>query len=103
MRAATDPTADAVPPVPQASAYGDVAVASMHAMAHGSCRDLARFVHPQAVNREAKDEPPGASRPGPDGFWVTALWLRAAFADLNFEIHQVVTDGDLVVVHNTMS
>jgi hypothetical protein len=28
--------------------------------------------------------------------------LRDAFADLDFEIHTVVAEGDLVVVHNTM-
>lgn len=80
-----------------------VATGSMRAMAHGTREELARFVHPDGVNREAVDEPPAASTPGPDGFWATALWLRAGFSELDFEVHEVVADGDLVVVHNTMS
>jgi predicted ester cyclase len=82
---------------------GAFAIASMHAMATGTHADLVRVVHPDAVNREAKDEPPAASTPGPDGFWATALWLREAFGDLAFEVHEVVEDRDLIVVHNTMS
>ena len=81
------------------------AVASMHAMATGTLAALEALIHPEAVNREAVDEPPAASTPGADGFWATALWLRAAFSELAFEVHEVVEarESDLVVVHNTMS
>jgi predicted ester cyclase len=82
---------------------GERAVASMLAMATGTLADLERVVHPDAVNREAGDEPPACATPGPAGFWATAQWLRTAFSDLTFEIHEVVEAGDLVVVHNTMS
>ena len=78
-------------------------VESMHLMATGDLADFERVVHPRAVNREAKDEPPAAHDPGPDGFYATALWLRVAFAELAFEVHDVVAEGDVVVVHNTMS
>jgi predicted ester cyclase len=81
----------------------DRALASIRAMATGTLADLERLIDPTAVNREAVDEPPAASVPGAAGFWATAQWLRTAFSDLAFEIHQVVEDGDLVVVHNTMS
>jgi predicted ester cyclase len=81
----------------------DRAAASIRAMATGSLADLERLVDPEEVNREAEDEPPACSTPGAAGFWATAQWLRTAFSDLTFEIHEVVEDGDLVVVHNTMS
>jgi predicted ester cyclase len=80
-----------------------VAVASIQAMAHGTFAELSRLTHPEAVNREAVDEPPAASAPGAAGFWATALWLRTAFSELAFAIDEVVEAGNLVVVHTTMS
>ena len=76
---------------------------SMRIIVDGSLADFEAVVHPDAVNREAKDEPPAARGRGPAAFHATALWLRATFADLNFEVHEVAVDGDLVAVHNTMS
>ena len=81
----------------------DACVRSMTIMASGDLDELARMVHPQAINREAKDEPPACRGHGPAAFAATARWLRAAFADLDFDIHDVATDSDLVVVHCTMS
>jgi predicted ester cyclase len=81
----------------------DRAVQQIHFMATGTLADLERVTHPEAVNREALDEPPAASLFGAAGFWATAQWLRTAFSELAFEVHEVVEDGDLVVVHNTMS
>jgi predicted ester cyclase len=81
----------------------DMCVSSMKIMASGDLGELAPVVHPEAVNREAKDEPPECRGRGPAAFAATARWLRAAFADLDFDIHDVVTDGELVVVHCTMS
>lgn len=76
---------------------------SMDAMATGSRDDFERIYHPEAVNREAIVEPPSAREPGPAGFYATAEWLREAFGSLHFEIHETAEQGDLVVLHVTMS
>src|SRR5689334_689489 len=81
----------------------DTCVRSMTIMASGDLEELSQAVHPQATNREAKDEPPACRGEGPAAFAATARWLRAAFANLRFDVHDAVTDGDLIVVHCTMS
>ena len=78
-------------------------VRSMHLMVDGTRAQFDAVVHPDAVNREGKDEPPECRGRGPAAFYATALWLRSWFDDLAFEVHDVVVDGELVVVHNTMS
>jgi predicted ester cyclase len=78
-------------------------VRSFQLMVDGSPADFEEVVHPDAVNRESKDEPPASRGRGPAAFHATALWLRGWFDDLAFEVHDVVAEDDLVVVHNTMS
>jgi predicted ester cyclase len=72
-------------------------------MATGTVDDLAEVYTPDASNREAKDEPPESRGTGPQALHATALWLRGAFSDLAWEVHDAVEDGDLVVLHTTMS
>ena len=76
---------------------------SMEIMVTGSLEDFERVFHPEAVNREAGGEPPVTRQGGPAGFYATALWLRAAFSGLHFEIHEAAEQDDLVVFHVTMS
>jgi predicted ester cyclase len=80
-----------------------IAVQHIHTMTRGTKADMAAVVAEDAHNRESKDEPPETRGAGPDAFYATAEWLRTAFSDLAFDIHDVVQDGDLVVVHATMS
>jgi predicted ester cyclase len=49
------------------------------------------------VNTEA---PPGTP-PGPDGLVGMLRMLHRAFSDQRWEIHQVISEGDTVVVHCT--
>jgi predicted ester cyclase len=80
-----------------------VALRSIELMRDGTLADFEELIHPDAVNHEAKDEPPESRGRGPRPFYATALWLRDAFAELDWEIHTVVAEDDLVVVHCTMS
>jgi len=81
-----------------------VALRSIELMERGTRAEFEAVIHPDCVNREAKDEPPASRQPhGPAAIHATALWLREAYADLRWEIHDVVAQDDLVVVHCTMS
>ena len=80
-----------------------VARRSVAIMATGTFADFEEVVHPAAHNREDVDEPPASRGRGPAAFYATALWLRAMFSDLRWEVHEAVQDGDLVVLHVTMS
>lgn len=80
-----------------------VAVRSIHAMADGDRADFDLLYHPRAVDQENRVQPPSSRVPGPAGVYSTALWLRAAFADLRYDIHHAIADGDLVAVNSTMN
>ncbi len=86
-----------------AEAAKALALRSMQIMVDGTRADFDAVVHPDAVNRESKDEPPETRGTGPAAFYATAIWLRGWFSDLVFEVHDVVAEADFVVVHNTMS
>ena len=81
----------------------ELCVQSIQIMADGTLEDFEAIVHPDARNREAVDEPPATRGHGPAAFYATALWLRGAYAELRWDVHDVVAEGDLVVVHATMS
>ncbi|OBA70778.1 hypothetical protein A5641_11945 [Mycobacterium sp. 1554424.7] len=81
----------------------EVAVRCIRLMGGGTRDEFDRLIHPEALNREGVAEPPAARGLGPAAFWASALWLRAAFSELDWAIHETVGDSDLVAVHTTMS
>jgi predicted ester cyclase len=58
-----------------------------------------RLLASDFVNHEGAAE----RSPGPQGAKETAAWLHASFSDLRFDIEDVISDGDSVVVRLTMS
>ena len=76
---------------------------SIHLMGNGTLEEFRSVVHPEATNREAAAEPPATRGRGPEACYATALWLREAYADLKWDIADVVAEGDHVVIHATMS
>lgn len=85
------------------TAMSDLASRALHVMSTEDPTAFAELIHPAATNREGIDEPPDCRATGPEAFLATAKWLHAAFCDLRWEIHDAVVDGDLVVLHATMS
>ena len=80
-----------------------VALASLHAMGAGTLADFDALYTADVINREAVDEPPDTRGGGPAAMYATARWLRSAFSDLSWQVHDVARDSGLVVVHATMS
>jgi predicted ester cyclase len=80
-----------------------VAVRSIHAMADADRAGFDPLYHPRAADRENPVQPPSSRIPGPAGFYSTALWLRAAFAALRYDIHHAIAHGNLVAVNSTMN
>ena len=76
------------------------AVRSLQIMADEDLTDFEAVIHPQAASREA-DGPPASRGRGPAAFHATALWLRGAFAELRWEIHEVAAESDIVAIHST--
>ncbi|WP_327140598.1 ester cyclase [Nocardia sp. NBC_01327] len=79
-----------------------IAIRCVRMMGDGAREEFEALVHPEGFNRESAAEPPPARGAGPEAFFASAQWLRAAYTDMSWEIHEVVSDGDLVVLHTTM-
>lgn len=90
-------------PVTVSSDPKSIVIRSINDMARGSRADFDDVIAGDAFTHERRAAPPAARGNGPGAFYELALWLRAAFEDLSYQIHRVVADGELVVVNSTMS
>jgi steroid delta-isomerase-like uncharacterized protein len=67
--------------------------------------DLDRMEHnvtADFLNIRSAEEPRATRQPGPDGLRATSQWLRQTFAELRFEIHDIVIQDDRVAALVTM-
>jgi predicted ester cyclase len=81
----------------------DLARTHFRAMETGDAALAAAAIHPDHVNHEAPDHPPASRQPGLPGFLATSAWLRLAFSDLHFDLHDLVTQDDRCIAHVTFS
>jgi SnoaL-like polyketide cyclase len=82
---------------------GGRASACLRAVAAPPC--TWRIVAPDYLNAEAEDDPDDVERrrQGPAGFLATSQWLRDAFADLRFELYEMVAEDSVVMAAATMA
>lgn len=59
---------------------------------------LASVIDADCINH---DTPPGVPQ-GLEGIGQTVRMLEAAFSDQRYEVHHVLQDGDMVVIHATL-
>jgi predicted ester cyclase len=72
-------------------------------VAEGKLEAMDDNVTPDFLNNiRSGEEPLAARQPGPAGLRATSLWLRQTFADLRFEIHDIVIQDDRVAARVTM-
>jgi predicted ester cyclase len=65
---------------------------------NGDVAGLRAVMHPEVVNHASPPDAP----PGLDGMIQAMRWVKGGFSERRFEIHQVIAEGDTVVVHCTL-
>ena len=73
-----------------------------HIVAEADLEAIDDNVTADFLNIRSAEEPLAARQPGPAGLRATSLWLRQAFGDLRFEIHEIVIQDDRVAARVTM-
>lgn len=59
----------------------------------GDASGLVEILHPDSVNHEAPDGDSSVA-----GTTRTMFWLRSAFSEQRYEVHQMIAEGDAVAV-----
>ena len=75
-----------------------LALRAVELMCGGRPRAYEHVYHHDARTRRLVLGPPIAPTPGPATFRIAARWLTDAFADLEWVVHHVVSERDLVAV-----
>lgn len=81
----------------------ELARTHLQAMSSGDVALAAQAIHPEHTNQMAADHPPASALPGLPGFMATSAWLRFAFAELTFDVADVISDGHRTIAHVTMT
>jgi predicted ester cyclase len=81
----------------------ELALTHLRAMSTGDLALAEQAIHPEHVNHMAPDHPPASALPGLPGFMATSAWLRFAFADLTYEVMDLVSDGHRTTAYVTMT
>jgi ketosteroid isomerase-like protein len=81
-----------------------VVLESFRILTTGDSTGADRIIAADFINREADDDParPDRGLRGPAGLIATSRWLTETFSDLRFEPHEVIAEGETVVVIATM-
>jgi predicted ester cyclase len=74
----------------------------LHLTARGDFDAVEANVTSDYFNHRSADEPMETRQRGPEALKATIRWLHRAFADMRFEIHEVLVDGDRVVARVTL-
>lgn len=77
----------------------EAAMRFLRALETGDVGDADELIAPGYVNHEAAPE----RRAGPEGFRASVAVLRRMFADLRFEVDDVIEGGDRVVIRCRMT
>jgi len=80
-----------------------LALRAVNLVCGGRLQAFETVYHHDARTRRLVLGPPLAPAPGPATFRIAARWLTDAFADLEWVVHHVVSERDLVAVHLTLS
>jgi predicted ester cyclase len=71
----------------------------------GDAKLAEQIVARDFINEEVADDPEDLERQqhGPAGFLATSRWLREAFSNLRFELHETLAEGSTVMAAAVMT
>jgi predicted ester cyclase len=82
-----------------------IALQSFRVIETGDAALAEKIIAADFINQEADDDPEDVERQqhGAAGFLATSEWLHNAFANLRFEHHETLAEGNTVIAVSTMT